>query len=322
MLLPQPTPVQELDHPLFSSKEVKVAIKRLDLVHPVISGNKFYKLKYNLEKAIQHNLDTVLTFGGAFSNHIYATAAASKAVGIKSIGIIRGDRVDPLNPTLSFAENAGMHLHFVDRESYRKKNEPAFLEILEKQFGKFYCIPEGGTNKLAIQGTSEILCKEEQEYTHITTSIGTGGTFAGLLSSINSAQKLIGFSALKGEFIHQELADLLKMYAISPLGDFEIRTDYHFGGYAKWKPELIEFMQWFWGEFRIELDPVYTAKMLFGLFHLIKRDYFPKGASILAMHTGGLQGNKGFQEMTGIKVIDTDLANETSLEALLDLLKK
>lgn len=322
MLLPQPTPVQELDHPLFRSKAVKVAIKRLDLVHPAISGNKFYKLKYNLERAIQQGLGTVLTFGGAFSNHIYATAAASKAAGIKSIGIIRGDRVDPLNPTLSFAEKSGMQLHFVARERYRRKNELTFLEDLQKQFGTFYCIPEGGTNGLAIRGTSEILGKEDQKYTHITAPIGTGGTFAGLLNSTQSGQKVIGFSALKGEFIHQEVTDLLSRYSLNPLGNYDICTGYHFGGYAKWKPALIEFIHWFWKEFNIALDPIYTGKMMYGLFHLIKKDYFPQGSIILAMHTGGLQGNAGFQEMTGIEVIDPNRANKTSLEALLELLKK
>ncbi len=293
---------QILKHPLFEEKEVTVSIKRLDLIHPQVSGNKFYKLKHNLKKAKAKGQSTILTFGGAYSNHIAAIAFAAKAEGLKSIGVIRGEEAIPLNTTLKTAQSNGMQLHFVSRELYRIKKEPSFLLDLKSKFGSFYLIPEGGTNDLAVQGTSEILGEDDKEYSHIIAAIGTGGTFVGLAKTVLTHQTLIGISSLKGNFIHQEIEDLLAIHEIIPKGRTQVMDTYHFGGYAKYKQELIDFIWKFYEDFGIVLDPIYTGKLAFGVWDMISNNQFPKGSSILIIHSGGFQGNAGFTERTGIKL--------------------
>lgn len=300
MLLPQSISCDLLSHPLLDQRQVKVQVLRLDQVHLEVSGNKFYKLQYNLKEALRQNHRHVLTFGGAYSNHIYATAAAAREVGLDSVGIIRGELLDTENPTLAFARAAGMTLLGITREEYRQKNNPAFLDDLRKQFGDFYLIPEGGTNALAIQGTREILTARHSEFSHVLTPIGTGGTFAGLAASLLPHQHLLGISTLKGEGIREELIDLLKAEGIQSPGSLEILTQYHQGGYAKWTTELIEFIHWFWNAFGIPLDPIYTGKMAFACWDLLQKNYFLPGSRILLIHTGGLQGNRGFTQRTGI----------------------
>ncbi len=194
MLLPQSIPCDLISHPLLEQKRVALQVLRLDQVHPEVSGNKFYKLQYNLQEALRQNHHQVLTFGGAYSNHIYATAAAAREVGLDSVGIIRGELLDVHNPTLAFARAAGMNLLGISREHYREKNNPTFLETLRKQFGNFYLIPEGGTNTLAIQGTREILTAFHFSFSHVLTPIGTGGTFAGIAASLLPHQHLLGLS--------------------------------------------------------------------------------------------------------------------------------
>ncbi|TFV92013.1 1-aminocyclopropane-1-carboxylate deaminase/D-cysteine desulfhydrase [Algoriphagus kandeliae] len=302
MLEPNPIINQILDHPLLEEKGVELSIKRLDWVHELVPGNKFFKLKYNLEKAIRENKNTLLTFGGAYSNHIHAVANAAHSLGINAIGIIRGEETFPLNPTLSDAKSKGMHLHYISRSLYREKTDDSFIQELHDLFGDFYLIPEGGTNLEAIKGTQEILKEEDQEFSYISLSIGTGGTFAGILQASQNHQKILGFSSLKGDFIKKEMEALIKTFSINPKGQFQIFTDYHFGGYAKYDQSLVEFIWWFFETFGIVLDPIYTGKMLFGIWDLIKKDYFPKGSKILAIHTGGIQGNKGFTFQTGIKL--------------------
>lgn len=302
MLHPKPIELQHLSHSLLKEKQVQVAVLRLDQVHSVVSGNKFFKLKYNLEEAQKLKKTTVLTFGGAFSNHIYATASATRLAGLSSIGVIRAEDADRNNPTLAHAEKMGMKLLFISRETYRQKNSPDFLEHLKAQFGDFFLIPEGGTNKLAIQGSQEIMKDTPDDFTHICVSIGTGGTFAGLASSLIRNQSLLGFSSLKGEFIHKEITNLLESNQFGPKGSIEIRTEYHFGGYGKHKPELIEFMNRFYEEFKIPLDPIYTGKLAFGVWDLIQKDHFPPGSKMLLIHSGGLQGNAGFAAQTGIQL--------------------
>ncbi|WP_296701048.1 1-aminocyclopropane-1-carboxylate deaminase/D-cysteine desulfhydrase [Algoriphagus sp.] len=302
MIKGNPVYNQILKHSLFEEKGVKVSVKRLDKIHPQVSGNKFFKLKYNLEKAKTEGQNTILTFGGAFSNHIAAVAFATKAEGLNSIGIIRGEKILPLNNTLKMAQSNGMKLFFISRESYRNKTETSFLNELKSKFGDFFMIPEGGTNELAISGTSEILEKADQEYSHILASIGTGGTFAGLVKSLLNHQTLIGISALKGNFIHQEIEDLLKTHQIFPQGNTQIMDSFHFGGYAKYKKELIDFIWRFYEDFGITLDPIYTGKLFFGVWEMITNNQFKKDSSLLIIHSGGLQGNIGFTEMTGIKL--------------------
>lgn len=300
-MLPHHLPtIQSLHHSLLEKKRLKVAVLRLDQVHPEVSGNKFYKLKYNLKEARLLGKNTLLTFGGAYSNHIYATATAANLAGFQSIGIIRGEDADPDNATLLHARAMGMQLEFISRAQYREKSDPGFLESLARRFGDFYLIPEGGTNELAVKGTGEILSPSTETHSHICVSIGTGGTLAGLAKSIQNYQHLLGFSSLKGDFIHQEISTLLDKYGIAPQGKVSVRTDYHMGGYGKHTPELIRFMNWFYDTFHIPLDPIYTGKMAFGVWDLIEKNEFPTGSSILMIHTGGLQGNAGFEAKTGI----------------------
>ncbi|MFC3416743.1 1-aminocyclopropane-1-carboxylate deaminase/D-cysteine desulfhydrase [Algoriphagus hitonicola] len=302
MLVANPIINQPLDHPILEKSGIGLSIKRLDWVHPEVSGNKFFKLKYNLEQAQKQSTIPILTFGGAYSNHIQATAAAANSLNLKSIGVIRGEETLPLNPTLEAAQKNGMKFHYLNRSDYRKKTSPEILKDFRERFGEYYLIPEGGTNSFAIKGTAEILEPEDHNFDLLTVSIGTGGTFAGILNQMNSQQKLLGFSALKGEFIHAEIQLLLEKYDMIPKGKYEIITAYHFGGYANYQQALIDFIWWFYEQFGIPLDPIYTGKHFFGIWDKIEKGEFPKGTKILSIHTGGLQGIAGFTERTGIKL--------------------
>ena len=269
---------------------ISVQIKREDLIHPFVSGNKFRKLKYNLLQAKVENQETLLTFGGAFSNHIAAVAFAGNEKGFKTIGIIRGDELSGKvseNPTLLFAQNCGMQLEFISREDYRLKSEGSFLENLKQKFGGFYHIPEGGTNDLAIKGCEEILTSEDADFDYICCSVGTGGTISGIINSVLPHQKVLGFPALKGDFLKEEIRNFVQN------DNWELVTDYHFGGYAKVTAELIVFINHFYLENQIPLDPIYTGKMVFGVIDLIKKNYFPAKSKILLIHTGGIQGIQG-----------------------------
>lgn len=291
-----PVPYQLVDLPSLSNNNIQLTVKRLDQVHAEISGNKWYKLKYNIEEAKRLRHTQVLTFGGAYSNHIYATAAAAKLSGLKAIGVVRGEESLPLNETLAAAKALGMEFHYLSRSEYREKKSLMVLEQLKAKFGDFFLVPEGGTNALAIKGAMEILEGKDFEADIICSSIGTGGTFAGLLATAIPEQQIWGFSALKGEFIHQEIQRLLLENQISPLCKYKIISDFHFGGYAKFTQELIDFIQHFRGIAGIPLDPIYTGKMMYGLLELVKNGNIPEGSKILAIHTGGLQGIRGFNK--------------------------
>ena len=270
--------------------DISLTIKREDLNHPFISGNKLRKLKYNLLQAKAENKTTLLTFGGAFSNHIAAVAYAGKEQGFKTIGVIRGDELfDKIeeNPTLKFAQENGMKFEFVSREDYRNKSEISFIEKLKEKFGDFYLVPEGGTNELAVKGCEEILTEEDAIFNYVCCAFGTGGTISGLINSALPNQKILGFPALKGDF----LIDEIRIFAQKD--NWEIITDYHFGGYGKINLELIEFINAFFDENKVPLDPIYTGKMFFGVIDLISKKYFPPHSKILLIHTGGLQGIEG-----------------------------
>ena len=265
-------------------------MRREDLIHPFISGNKFRKLKYNLIQAKAENHDALLTFGGAFSNHIAATAFAGSEYGFKTIGIIRGEELESKineNPTLKFAQECGMQFKFVTRDSYRHKADVNFIENLKLEFGNFYLIPEGGTNELAVQGCQEILSQKDSEYDFVCCSVGTGGTISGLINSLFPHQKVLGFPALKGDFLNDEICKFVQNK------NWELITDYHFGGYGKVNAELITFINKFYSDNQIPLDPIYTGKMVFGVMHLINKNYFPEHSKILLIHTGGIQGIAG-----------------------------
>ena len=287
---------QEISMPLLKEKEVRLFIKRIDKVHPFVSGNKWFKLKYNLLEAQKQGFETLLTFGGAYSNHIAATAFAAQEKGFKSIGVIRGEEHLPLNPTLCFARENGMELHYVSRSDYREKITADFLEQLKVKFGDFYLLPEGGTNELAIQGTAEILeANDMQDY--ICCAVGTGGTIAGIINASTNKQTVIGFPAIKGiDALEKDIKNW------TSTNNYKLINTYVGSGYAKVNKVLVEFINEFNAEHNIPLDAVYTGKMMMGILDLIGKDYFPKGSSILAIHTGGLQGNKGMSERLGIKL--------------------
>jgi 1-aminocyclopropane-1-carboxylate deaminase len=270
--------------------EITLHIKREDLIHPFISGNKFRKLKYNLLKAKEENKTKLLTFGGAFSNHIAAVAYAGKSSNFETIGIIRGDELESKvsdNPTLQFAQDCGMKFQFVSREEYKNKATDLFLEKLQKTYGDFYLIPEGGSNSLAVKGCEEIITNEDSHFSHVCCSIGTGSTISGLINASHLHQKIIGFPSLKGDFLSDDIRKFATKF------NWELVSDYNFGGYGKINEELVFFINDFYQKTKIPLDPIYTGKMMFGIIDLIKKEYFPKGAAILAIHTGGLQGING-----------------------------
>ena len=268
----------------------QVSLKPDYLIHPTVSGNKYRKLKYNLQKVQSENYKGILTFGGAFSNHIAATASAGMALNIPTVGVIRGEELaskKELNSTLNYAKSCGMHLEYVSRSDYKQKNDPAYLKLLLENFKNFYVIPEGGTNGLAIKGCQEILSQEDLTFDIICCAVGTGGTIAGLINSSLPTQKIIGFPALKGGFLNEDICKFASQ------SNWELWDAYHFGGYAKVDSKLITFMNHFKSTYKIPLDPVYTAKMMYGIFDAIQTGRIPKNAKVLAIHTGGLQGVEG-----------------------------
>jgi 1-aminocyclopropane-1-carboxylate deaminase len=290
------TPILKIEDPLIKDNCIKLFIKREDLNHPELSGNKWHKLKYNLLAAKEKGYETLLTFGGAYSNHIYATAAAGNLFGFKTIGIIRGEEQLPLNPTLSFASSKGMKIHYVNRKTYREKNSSEFIKQLRNKFGNFYLVPEGGTNKLAVKGASEIISNINLDFDYVCCACGTGGTLAGLVTGLNGRKKALGFSVLKGgSFLLYDVEKLIYESAGEKYNNWDINLDFHFGGYAKINSELIEFIQRFQKITSIPIEPIYTGKLLFGVYNLILNKYFINGIYILVIHTGGLQGLMGMK---------------------------
>lgn len=267
-----------------------ISVLRLDLIHPEISGNKWFKLKYNLEEAKAENKNTILTFGGAYSNHIAATATACKLNGFRSVGVIRGEEISLNNPTLELAKKNGMSFKFISRDAYRKKTEPRFLQELQLEYPGAYIIPEGGDNSLGEKGCEEILTDKTDYCDVICCAYGTGTTFKGIQKSLKSHQTLLGFNALNYD-------------AKSPFNNAEIINAYHFGSYAKHTAQLIDFKTWFELTFHIPLDYVYTAKLFFGVFDMIKQEKFDKTKELLIIHSGGLQGNQGYEARYNLKPI-------------------
>ena len=268
----------------------KIVIKREDLIHPRVSGNKFRKLKYIFQEIKEKEVSALLTFGGAFSNHLAATAYAGKNNGVHTIGIVRGDEWERKineSATLNYCVTQGMELHCVSRDIYTQKEQaPIVSKLMNKMLG-LRIIPEGGTEPLAVKGCLEILESEDHDFDVICSSVGTGGTFAGLVNSSNYNQNLIGFNALNNTEIVQTIEELTNK------NNWFMENGYTFGGYAKIKPNLISFMNDFYQQYKIPLDPIYTGKMVFGIFDLIKKNKWPWGKKILIIHTGGLQGLQG-----------------------------
>ncbi len=314
---PMNIPLQAINDAVTKNHGIRLFILRADLNHPTISGNKLFKLKYNLLEAEKNGIKTLLTFGGAFSNHISATAAAGKEYGFKTIGIIRGEAYPELNPTLQFAAECGMELHYVSRVLYRNKKE--LYDYVDQQFSqeKFYLIPEGGSNELGVLGCKEITQYINTDFDYVCSPCGTGATFAGIALSLKNNQKAIGFQILKAEgYIKNEVETWLKKEAsisiakwnvefenqneaIITQNNWSINENYHFGGYAKNRSELTGFINWFEQTNHVPLDCIYTGKMMFGIYDMIGKGFFKKGETVVAVHTGGLQGNAGMGFLSG-----------------------
>ena len=304
IIKPEQEPVtQRINDPLFDDKGISVWLRREDLVHSQISGNKWWKLSGNLESVMDlKEKPVIVTFGGAYSNHIYSTAAACKELGLLSVGIIRGEINTPLNATLSFARECGMELIAVDRGAYRNKEELA--DSMQKRFGNVFIVPEGGTNAAGIKAVANLPDEELNRFDIISVPIGTGGTMAGIIGGVPDSVQVLGFSALKGDFLQMEVESLLKnVWPEKNFTNWKVEGSYHFGGYAKLDEMLVAFIQQFYHQHGILLDPVYTGKMMFGIYDMIRLGQFRPGTSICAIHTGGLQGWGGVSERYGIDPI-------------------
>ncbi len=287
-------PNQQILLPLLKQKKVFISVKREDTIHPLISGNKFRKLKYNLIEAQKRGFQTLLTFGGAFSNHIAATGYAGKINGLRTIGVIRGEELKDhwqQNPTLKLAHEHGMEFHFVSRDTYRSKQDPEFILGLENKYGAFYTLPEGGTNSLAVKGCEEILKEADIDFDIICSCVGTGGTLAGLINTAKPHQQVFGFPALKGDFLSNDIRKFAQKE------NWKLISDYHFGGYAKCDAELVHFINDFKNSTGIPLDPIYTGKLFYGLLDMVAKDQFAPKTKILVIHSGGLQGIKGMNSV-------------------------
>jgi 1-aminocyclopropane-1-carboxylate deaminase/D-cysteine desulfhydrase-like pyridoxal-dependent ACC family enzyme len=295
--------IQQLITAETEARGISQYISREDLNDPFVQGNKYHKLKLNIAAACKEGYETILTFGGAFSNHIYATAMAGRRQGLKTIGVIRGEARETLNPTLRAAVNAGMTLYYVDREAYREKYSEEMTDRLANEFGPFYMLPEGGTNDLAIEGCRDMVSALPLHFDFITLSAGTGGTAAGVISGLRPKEDyqthVIIFSSLKGDFLKGEVSHLLSDKEVAPNVTWEVDTHYHFGGYAKVKPELASFIKAFRLAHAIQLEPVYTGKMFYGLTEMIRKGRFEPDTRILGIHTGGLQGLEGMRDRYG-----------------------
>jgi len=290
-----PSPIQQLSSGFLDRFGVSLSVKRDDLIHHAVSGNKWRKLKYNIQAAIQNEKPCILTFGGAFSNHIAATAAACRLNGIESIGLIRGEELNPSsNSTLEDAQNQGMKLHFLSRQAYRKKDMPDFQAELKEVYGDFQLVPEGGANEMGVRGCEEILAETNKLFDVVACSAGTATTAAGILRSVRQTQVYV-FPALKGG---EDLAKRIQFWQTdeNKMDLLQLFTQYHFGGYATVNQHLVDFANQFYQVYHIPLDLIYTAKLFYGLFDLIGKGHFPKGSEILLLHSGGLQGNQGVLE--------------------------
>ena len=300
-----PSPLKAIYDPLFEKAGIQVFAKRDDLIDSEISGNKWRKLKYNI--AASESLP-ILTFGGAFSNHIAATAAACYRLDRKSLGIIRGERTQPLNNTLQQAEDYGMQLHFISRSDYRLKNHPEFIETLHKKLGEFFLVPEGGANIYGIKGAKDIITEIKQPFDYLVSAMGTGATLAGMIIASDIYQKQVGIPVLKnGGFLEDEVKTMMKNYCNefdqpATEAKFELFTEYHHGGYARISDELLEFIRYFNKQHNIITDPIYSGKSAYALYDLIENGYFEKGSTVVWLHCGGLQGIEGIEKRYDLKI--------------------
>lgn len=294
------SPLQIISHPLLTAANITLSIKRDDLLHPDISGNKWRKLKYNMLFAEEYNIKNLLSFGGAFSNHIHALAAASSLFQFNTVGIIRGEKHYASNPTLSRAKHWGMDLVFVDRKTYRLRDQTDYLHHLQSQYPNTYIIPEGGSNQLAIPGVEEVISELKEQHpqpiNHIFTATGSAGTLSGLISGAikySPETQVHGIAVLKNaHYLSQTISTFVPQ---NQQLRWHLHCNYHEGGYGKISPELAAFCRLFTQQTQVPIEPIYTGKMLYALWQLIEEGYFKPGDHIVALHTGGLQGLEGLK---------------------------
>lgn len=282
-----PSPLEELRDDRLARRGVRLLLKRDDLVNPDIPGNKWRKLKYNLDAARAQGHDALLTFGGAYSNHIRATAAAGYHFGFSTVGVIRGEEHLPLNPTLAYAVSHGMRLMYVGRAAYRDKTSADFTASLRQRFGRFYLLPEGGSNELAVRGCAEVPAEISQPFDVICCPCGTGGSLAGIARGLREGQRALGFSALKGgEFLVRQVAELQSLAFGAPSGNWAVEQGFHFGGFARRGPLLDRFIADFAQDHGLGLNWIYTAKMMYGIYALAGEPALPAGTTVVAVITG------------------------------------
>ncbi|AWM33778.1 1-aminocyclopropane-1-carboxylate deaminase/D-cysteine desulfhydrase [Hymenobacter nivis] len=297
--------LQELPEPVAAARGVRLLLWRDDLVSPELPGNKARKLKYNLLEARRLGHGKLLTFGGAYSNHLAAVAAAGRLHGFATVGLVRGEAAGAPNPTLARCAADGMALHYLDRPTYRRRAEPAFLAEVQAQFGPAYLLPEGGTNALALKGMAELLAEIRQHmaFDALAVAVGTGGTLAGLLTGLRGPETAVGVAALKnGGFLKAEIDALTQAATGQVFTNYDLATAYHFGGYARYSADLLAFIRQFEARHGVLLDPIYTGKLLFGVLDLIGNGHFPPGSTVVAVHTGGLQAWAGWHARFGESV--------------------
>ena len=295
--------LQELHHPLFTHHNVKVQVKRDDLIHPIISGNKWRKLKYNLTQVKQHqNINGVLSFGGSYSNHIHALAYACYQQNLPCVGVIRGERNNASNFTLTWARHWGMKLHFVDRKTYRRRHDTDYLSQLQQEYPDYFIVPEGGSNKLAIPGVAEVIVElnQQTEFDTLMTPVGSGGTLAGLITGDqqcdHTEHNLLGIAVLKGaDYLICEVENLLPSSAKKHM-NWQVLTNFHRGGYAKFSSEDATRVKEFNKITGVDFEPVYSGKMVLALLDLLEQGYFKTGERVVLLHTGGMQGLGGMIE--------------------------
>lgn len=296
----------KLNQQIFSERylnnEIEVFIKRLDLIDPFISGNKLFKLKHNVDRALLEEKNMLITFGGAFSNHILATAAYAKKKNIDCLAIVRGEEYSELNPLLALAKEYGMNFCFVSRKEYAKRNDNNYVSELIRKYRKAFIVPEGGNNKLGVLGAEEILETQDKSFDYIICPIGTGATLSGIVNSSNRSQKVIGINCINDtKDINKNISQKTNK------NNWEIINEFNFGGFAKFDNLLTEYLKKFKLNYKITLDLNYTTKMFFGFEKLIERRYFHRKSKVLLIHTGGTYGNLGFNYL-----YDLDLPHESN----------
>lgn len=295
-----PSPIEKLNHPLLAEHNVQLYIKRDDLIHSEISGNKWRKLKYNLEQMKKKEYAKMVTFGGAYSNHIAATAAAAHHFGYHVIGVVRGEELhEGINPTLEKAANQGMEFRFVSRDQFRHMRKDNYAYVHE-QCPDGWVIPEGGANALGMKGVAEIIDELEVPFDAIVTAVGTGTTLAGLVMGLQGRAQVWGINVVAGNAIEKEVQTLLDEASVKH-ENYHLVSDYHFGGYAKSKPALIDFINTIATETGLKLDPIYTGKALFGVWEMVRNGQFDN-QTLVFLHTGGLQGIAGFNQKSPQKI--------------------